>query len=161
MMEEVKRRSWAGKAIFRFLRWIASSFPSNSIRVAALRAMGFSVGKDVYIGPGLILSTMNSDNSCHLFIGDRVSIGPGVFLILASDPNNSKLNRVFAPVRGTIRLEADCWLGARCILLPNVSIGEAAVVAAGAVVTGPVDSYTVVGGVPAKTLRKIDITHLN
>jgi acetyltransferase-like isoleucine patch superfamily enzyme len=156
MMNEVKRRSWAGKAMIRFLRWIASSFPSNSVRVAAIRGMGFSVGKDVYVGPGLILSTMNSDNSCHLLIGDRVSIGPGVCLILASDPNNSKLAHVFTPVRGNIRLEADCWLGARCILLPNVSIGEAAVIAAGAVVTESVDAYTVVGGVPAKTLRKID-----
>lgn len=160
-MKGKAKRSWAGKAGIRFLRWIASSFPYNPIRVAALRSMGFSVGKDVYIGPGLILSTMNSDDSCHLFIGDRVSIGPGVCLVLASDPNHSKLARIFLPVRGSIRLEADCWLGARCTLLPDIRIGEAAVVAAGAVVTKSVDAYTVVGGVPAKPIRKIDPLALN
>ena len=45
---------------------------------------------------------------------------------------------------------SDVWIGARVIILPGVSIGEGAVIGAGAVVTKDVPGYAVVGGVPAK-----------
>ncbi len=41
------------------------------------------------------------------------------------------------------------WLGPRCIILPGITVGEGAVVAAGAVVTKDVEPYVVVGGIPA------------
>lgn len=47
----------------------------------------------------------------------------------------------------------DCWIGHKAIILPGVTIGNGAVVAAGAVVTKDVAPYTVVAGVPAKTIR--------
>ena len=47
----------------------------------------------------------------------------------------------------------DAWIGSRVTLLPGVTVGDGAVVAAGAVVHRDVDPYTVVGGVPARTLR--------
>jgi acetyltransferase-like isoleucine patch superfamily enzyme len=49
----------------------------------------------------------------------------------------------------------DCWIGANAVILPGVTIGEHCVVAAGAVVTKDVEPNTVVGGVPAKVIRKI------
>ena len=48
----------------------------------------------------------------------------------------------------------DVWIGSNVLLLPGVTIGNGAVVAAGAVVTKNVDPYTIVGGVPAKEIRK-------
>lgn len=48
------------------------------------------------------------------------------------------------------------WLGAGVIIVPGVTIGEGAVVAAGAVVTKDVEPYTLVGGVPAKIIKKIE-----
>lgn len=160
-MQGIRKRNLTGRMLFRLLKAISSSFPANKVRVWALRCMGFSVGKDVYVGPGLTISAMNSDDSCSLIIGDRVSIGPEVCLVLASDPNNSRLAKLFPAVRGRIQLQADCWLGARCIILPDVIIGEAAVVAAGAVVTKNVEGYSVVAGVPAQVKRKIDPTQLS
>lgn len=44
------------------------------------------------------------------------------------------------------------WLGPRCMVLPGVTVGEGAVVAAGAVVTKNVEPYTLVGGVPAQKI---------
>lgn len=52
------------------------------------------------------------------------------------------------------RIGNDVWIGARVTILRDVTIGDGAVVAAGAVVVKDVDPYTVVGGVPARTLRK-------
>ncbi len=46
------------------------------------------------------------------------------------------------------------WIGARAIILPGVTMGEGAVVAAGAVVTKDVESWAVVGGNPAKFIKK-------
>jgi maltose O-acetyltransferase len=139
----------------RLMRWIAQHFPANSIRVYALRACGFVIGDQVYIGPGLVLSTPNSDNSCMLVIEDRVSVGPGVSLILSSHCNHSRLNAIFPPVNGTVTLKKDCWLGAGVIVLPNVTIGEASAIAAGAVVTSSIEPHTLAGGVPAKPIRKL------
>lgn len=135
------------------MRFILASFPSNAVRLWALRQCGFQVGKDVYLAPGLCLSTMNSENSCHLIIEDRVSIGPRVTLLLAADPNHSRLIKIFPPVRGKITIKKDAWIGAGVIILPDVTIGECAAIAAGAVVTASADAYTLSGGVPAKVIR--------
>ena len=48
------------------------------------------------------------------------------------------------------------WLGAGAIILPGVTVGENSIVAAGAVVTKDVPSNTIVGGVPARFIKKID-----
>ncbi|WP_232009810.1 DapH/DapD/GlmU-related protein [Actinomyces howellii] len=50
------------------------------------------------------------------------------------------------------------WMGANVTVLPGVTIGEGAVVAAGAVVTRDVPAFTVVGGVPAKPIRRLETT---
>ena len=48
----------------------------------------------------------------------------------------------------------DCWIGHAAILLPGVTVGDGAVIAAGAVVSRNVPPYTIVGGVPARAIRK-------
>ena len=48
----------------------------------------------------------------------------------------------------------DVWIGTRAIVLDGIKIGDGAIIAAGAVVVADVDPYTVVGGVPAKPIRK-------
>lgn len=65
-------------------------FPWNKIRVWSLRKLGFKVGKNVYIGPGLTMSIGLRDKSMVLEIGDRVSFGPNVTLILASHPGGGE-----------------------------------------------------------------------
>lgn len=133
-------------------RILASSFPLNSVRVRGLRMCGYKIGKKVYIGSRLMLAAMNSETGDSLEIEDRVAIGPGVILVLSSDANYSRLVEKIPPVRGNIHLKKDCWLGAGVIILPNVTIGECAVIAAGSVVTKNVDDNAIVGGVPAREI---------
>ena len=57
-------------------------------------------------------------------------------------------------VPGTVRIGEDVWIGANCVITPDVSIGRGAVVGAGAVVTRDVEPLAVVGGVPARVIGR-------
>ncbi|QQX88682.1 CatB-related O-acetyltransferase [Cupriavidus necator] len=54
----------------------------------------------------------------------------------------------------SVEIGSDVWIGARSIILDGVKIGDGAIVAAGSVVTENVDPYAIVGGVPAKLIRR-------
>jgi acetyltransferase-like isoleucine patch superfamily enzyme len=139
----------------KLARMLVYSFPLNGVRVWGLRICGFNVGKNVYIGSGLVLTMSNSNSKCDLVIGDRVAIAPRVTLILASDANWSRLNEIIPPIQGKIVLKDDCWLGAGVIILPNITIGEMSVVGAGSVVSKDVPPFTMVAGTPAMEIKKI------
>jgi len=55
-----------------------------------------------------------------------------------------------------IRIEDDCWIGARATILPGVTIGRGSTVVAGAVVTKHVEPFSVVGGVPARIIKRLE-----
>jgi acetyltransferase-like isoleucine patch superfamily enzyme len=140
----------------RVLKGAAKGFPLNAVRVRALRAAGYSVGRDVYIGTELHVTDLLFEDLCRLEIGDRVAIAQRVLVILSSDPNESRLRDWFPAIRGTVRIGDDAWIGAGAILLPNVTVGERAVVAAGAIVTSDVPPRTVVAGNPATFVRTLE-----
>jgi acetyltransferase-like isoleucine patch superfamily enzyme len=56
-----------------------------------------------------------------------------------------------------INIEEGVWLGARCIILPGVTVGRGAVVAAGAIVTKDVPPNKLVAGVPAKVIKSLPV----
>ncbi len=107
------------------------------------------IGKDVFINSGC-----HFQDQCGIEIGDGAMIGHNVVLATINhdlDPAQNRKNH-YAPVR----IGAHVWIGSNATILPGVTIGEWSVVAAGAVVTKDVLPYTVAGGVPAKTIRKIE-----
>jgi maltose O-acetyltransferase len=90
------------------------------------------------------------DGRSGLDIGDCVNLGSHVSIYTRQhDPDDPDFAEVGAPVK----VEDYAWLASHCIVLPGVTIGEGAVVAAGAVVTRDVAPYTMVGGVPASFIR--------
>lgn len=135
---------------------LAKEFPHYRVRKWGLKLCGFEVGQDVYIAQDLIIASYISDKSCHLIIKDRVSISPRITLLLSSDANWSKLMEKRKIIAGTITIEEDCWIGACAIIYPNITIGARSIVGAGAVVTKDVPPDTVVAGVPAKVIRKLN-----
>ena len=121
-------------------KYLARTFPLNRVRCFGLRMCGFNIGKNVYIGPNLRVASHISLRGCKLKIEDRVAIGPNVTLVLSSDANNSKLMENISPVIGEIILEKDAWIGACVVILPNVVIGEGAIVGASSMVNKSVPS---------------------
>ena len=140
----------------KILKPLAKMMPLSKLRVALFRMCGYSIGKDVFIGEDLIISDNLHDK--NVFIGDRASIAPRVTLVTSSGPNMSKIEPYVNVVNGgKIGIENDAWIGAGAIILPDVTIGEGAVVGAGAVVINDVPPYTVVAGVPAKVIKKLEL----
>ena len=89
------------------------------------------------------------DGRGGLQLGCNVSLSPEVMLITSSHLKDSP---DFAVEDKPIVIEDYVWVGSRATVLPGVTIGTGAVVAAGAVVTKDVPAYAVVGGVPAKII---------
>jgi len=107
---------------------------------------GVTLGEDVYLGPGVVLDW---NQGRHITIEDGATLVSGTRILChdASSCRRTGLTRV-APVR--IRKRA--YLGANCIVMPGVTVGEDAIVAAGAVVTHDVAAGAVVAGVPARPI---------
>lgn len=105
-----------------------------------------SFGSDVLISHGSFLQGAGG-----IRIGDMVMMGPQVMLVTTGHDKISGESQS-AP----IEIGDGAWIGARAIVLPGVSVGAGSVVAAGALVSKDVAPFTVVGGVPAKEIGKID-----
>jgi acetyltransferase-like isoleucine patch superfamily enzyme len=140
----------------KFFKMAAKSFPLNSVRVRALRAAGYTVGRRVYIGEELHVTDELYRRGGTLVIGDRVAISQRVLIVLSSHANNSRLTASVEPVLGHVTIGDDAWIGASVTILPNVTIGEAAIVGAGSIVTHDVPPGTVVAGNPARVVRRLD-----
>lgn len=88
-------------------------------------------------------------------VGADCLIAPFCYLVDANHEIAPNLLINQQPLRtAAIRLEDDVWLGARVVVLPGVTLGRGAVVAAGAVVTKDVPPLTIVGGVPAREIGR-------
>lgn len=105
------------------------------------------IGKNVSIGFNV---TMMS--AANITIEDNVKLAANVQLLA----NNHDLYDREKLIASPIVIKNNAWLGAGVTVLPGITIGENAVVGAGAVVTKDVPANTVVAGVPARILRKID-----
>jgi acetyltransferase-like isoleucine patch superfamily enzyme len=120
------------------------------------RGNGFTtleVGDGTYIGRFVQINAWQSVTiGCNVLIADRVFI---------SDADHNFADTSI-PIRhqgdsflGSVVLQDGCWIGIGAVILPNVTIGKNAVVAANAVVTKDVPPFTVVGGVPAKIIKHL------
>lgn len=135
-----------------------------------LRATGIQIGKNVKIvGP------LHIDVCSHLSIGDNTWLGknftvygnadasvgsncdiaPDVVLETGAHEIGNAERRAGNGYCKTIVIQDGCWIGVRAILLAGVTVNSGSIVAAGAVVNKDVPMNTVVGGIPAKEIRKL------
>ena len=107
-----------------------------------------TIGKRVFINHACSFLDMGS-----ITIEDDVLIGPKVNLITENHPLDPADRRSL--ICKPIHIKRNAWIGAAATILPGVTIGENAVVAAGAVVSKDVPANTVVAGIPARHIKNI------
>jgi len=131
------------------------------------------IGDDVYVGHNTILkgyykNRMKIGNGawigqqCFLHsagglkVGRNVGIGPAVKIITSHhDTNNSSRPILHSPIYfDPVVIEDDADIGTGSVILPGVTVGKGAQVGAGAVVCRDVECHTVVGGSPARIIRR-------
>lgn len=106
-------------------------------------------GRNVFVNHGCTAVVVGG-----VQIGDDVMIGPNVQLISGGHSLDPQTRRSVCTC-GPIQIGRGVWIGAGAIVLHGVTIGDDAVVAAGAVVTADVPARTLVGGVPARPIRSL------
>lgn len=111
-------------------------------------------------GASLKVGKNSRINGVHISVSNKVVIGQNVRMApytIIMDSDYHDVNDHFSEgARSPVIIKDNVWLALRSVVLKGVTIGEGAVVAAGALVTKDVPPYTVVAGVPAKVIKKLD-----
>ena len=147
-----------------------TSIKDEEKREKLLKELFGSTGEKIYIEP-----TFNCDYGCNIhvgenfyanyncvfldvcpiIIGDNCFVAPQVGIYTATHPINPK-DRISGREFGKpVKIGDNCWIGGHSTILPGVSLGNNVVVAAGAVVTKSFQDNVVIGGNPARILKKI------
>lgn len=106
------------------------------------------IGRNVFINSGVMFTDLGG-----ITLEDGVLIGPQARIISVNHPLEPAKRRGL--ILNPVRICQNAWIGAGATILPGVTVGENAVVAAGAVVSKDVPPNTVVGGVPAKVIKTL------
>lgn len=109
------------------------------IMMGAIINIGAEIGADTMIDMGAVLGG-------RAIVGKHCHIGAGTVLAGVVEPASAE----------PVRIDDNVLIGANAVVIEGVHVGEGAVVAAGAIVTHDVEPYTMVAGVPARVIKKVD-----
>tara|TARA_A100001035_G_scaffold188758_1_gene150639 strand:- start:769 stop:1362 length:594 start_codon:yes stop_codon:yes gene_type:complete len=133
------------------VRISSNSYFGLNCKIYACESSIVEIGKNVSFNSNVML---NARGVGKILIGKNVLIGPNVVVRC----NNHNYQDTSIPIikqgmtKGVIIIEDDVWISSNCVILPNCTIGEGSIVAAGAVVTKDIEPYSIVGGIPAKKI---------
>jgi maltose O-acetyltransferase len=147
----------------------------NHLRTALWRSAGFEIGKGSQVmgelhvsGNGDLASLLSIGTDSYITgplrinlggsvrIGNAVNIGHDCLFLTVDHEIGPPYRRAGWSTHLPIVIDDGVWIASRVTVLPGVTIGRGAVVAAGALVASDVAPHTMVGGVPARVLRKLD-----
>lgn len=150
-------------AQFELLRFVGK-IPVQSLRHSAYRIAGMRLSHSAIVYGGAEVRSARRirigdftsvGHRCVLDGRNGISIGTSVNIsteVMIWSMQHDLRSPDFDVTGGPVHIEDYVWLSTRSIILPGVTIGVGAVVAAGAIVTKNVDPYEVVGGIPAKRI---------
>ena len=141
------REKWncCGKCLQRLVRGVTSK-----LLLRQLGRQNVHFGSHIYANYNLVLV-----DDCEIFVDDHVMIGPNVVLCTATHPVEPNLRRKQAQYNLPVHIHENAWIGANCVIMPGVSIGENTVIGAGSVVTRDIPSNVVAYGNPCRVMREI------
>lgn len=133
------------------LRWCGARIGVNVFINSSAVFLGngkLEIGDDVWIGPGCMISSVGD---AFVNIGSYCDLGPEVMIITGShEIDVDGLHIAGKGISASVTIGAGCWLGARSIILPGVTLAAKTLVAAGAVVSKSSDSRNIMlAGNPA------------
>lgn len=140
-------------AVGWFLERLAGVAPIPSWRAALHRLRGVRIGRNVYIGYDVIFDRLYPE---RITIEDYAEIGDRC-IITAHQRGSLLLRKAFPREIKPVTIKRGAWVMPGVIIVPGITIEEFGIVATGAVVNKDVPSGTLVGGVPAKVIRKLDL----
>jgi maltose O-acetyltransferase len=142
----------------RVLRLAGLAIGEGTVVASAFALIGGSdasgnlqIGADCYINEACVF-----DATALIRLGDGVSLGHGVLITTSSHEMGAMDRRAGLLQPRPVTVGDGAWIASRAVILPGVDIGSGAVVGAGAVVTRSVAPNTMVGGVPAVEIRRLD-----
>ncbi len=127
------------------------NMPHDSLSKIFYRMRGTKIGKNVGIAQGVFIE---ESRPSLVTIEDGVNIGPRA-IIVAHDSAYHCIDSDIPILSGKVIIKKSAYIGAGAIILPGVTIGERAIVAAGALVTKDVPPGMIVAGVPAKFMKTV------
>lgn len=114
-------------------------------------------GLNIHVGKNFLTNyNVTILDIAPVHIGDYVMIGPNTMICTVGHPLSPMGRRKHLGQAWPITIGDDVWIGGGCTILPGVTIGNNVIIAAGAVVTKDVPDNSLVGGVPAKVIKKLE-----
>lgn len=144
-----KSLSFRGSITSKFLHGCGNNLKMSS-GVKIYNTDNLVVGNNVYIGLNCYIG------GGKVFLDDEVIIGPFCSIVAGNHTLDNNSYRFGKYDYGTISIGRGTWLGSHCVITNNVTIGKGCLIAAGSVVTKNIEDYSIVGGVPAKLLKKVN-----
>ncbi|MGB7802171.1 acyltransferase [Buttiauxella sp.] len=112
-----------------------------------------TVGENSYIGMNSVINGYHA----KVTIGSNVSIAQNVIIMADSGPNASpQLQKIFPIQIAPVNIGNHSWIGAAAVIMPGVHLGKYCIVAANSFVSDSFEDYSVIGGSPARLLKKLD-----
>ena len=114
-------------------------------------------GKNIHVGDNFLANyNLTVLDIAPVNIGNNVWIGPNTDIYTVNHPLTAKGRQERLAIGKPVTIGNDVWIGGHSTICPGVTIGDGAVIAAGSVVTKHVPANVVVGGGPAKVIKRID-----
>ena len=133
-------------------KFLPNAHPSLVIQAPFWCDFGFNI----YGGEnGFINYNCTILDTARIYLGKNILIGPNVQLYAPMHPIDYRERATGAEHGEPITIGDDCWIGGGAVICPGVTIGDRCIVAAGAVVTKDVPDDSMVGGSPARIIRKL------
>jgi acetyltransferase-like isoleucine patch superfamily enzyme len=152
-------RRVVGKFLIVFTKWTLVPGKYRA-KIQKLRGVHFDDVNSVFFGENVTIDGIYPNN---VSIGKRCIITAGTKILthfLDTEQLSDNPDFYFRFYQGKVRIEEDVFIGYNAVIAKPITIGKGSIIGANAVITKDVEPYSVMAGIPAKCIRKLDPSEL-